>query len=383
MGMRIALDARTIYRPTRRGTGKNLIDLYTTVARRRRDWHILAYHRNDGELPDVIDEPNIEPRLIEMPGDRIEAWGRWRLPMAAWRDGADVLHCPANHCPTWMPIPTVVTIHDLIPLDMTRGRDGTEIRLFEQSVKSACKRARAIITPSHYTRDRLIEEHGADADRVAVNHWAADRNIDKVGKEQFLRIFTRYGIDRQFVLHFGAPAPRKNTRRVLEAWALIGSKTRSKNQLVIVGLDGKSLNDMRRRVHNLGLTDSVILHGFADEHDLPALLGAARVLAYPSLSEGFGLPILDAWTTDTPVLTSDTTSLPEIAGDAALLVNPTDPRNIAAGMHRLLRDKAMRRQVIMAGRERRDLFCWEKTADRFIDVMQHAVAQEQELRRAA
>jgi hypothetical protein len=157
--MRIALDARTIYRMVRRGTGKNLIDLYRTIARMRPDWHVIAYHRTPeggDELFGVLDEPNIEPRQIEMPGDRIHAWGRWRLPMAAWRDGADLLHCPANLCPTWMPVPTLVTIHDLIPLDMPDGRPGGDLRLFEQSVKTACRRAAGIVTPSAYTRDSSV-----------------------------------------------------------------------------------------------------------------------------------------------------------------------------------------------------------------------------------
>ncbi len=324
--MRITLDARTVYRSTRRGTGKNLIDLYGHVAKLRPDWHILAYHRNGGELPDVLNEPNVEPKLIEMPGDRFQAWGRWRLPMAAWRDGADLLHCPANHCPTWMPVPTIVTIHDLIPLDLPRGRKSNELHQFEQSIKTAVKRARAIITPSQYTRSRLIKEFGGDEDQVTVNPWAADTSIKIVPDDDWGPVLSRYGIRKPFVLHFGAPAPRKNTARVLDAWALAGMRTRKKYQLLIVGLDGESHQQMRRRVVNLGLTESVMLFGFADEQDLATLLSAAWVLAYPSLSEGFGLPILDAWTTHTPVLTSDTTSLPEVAGDAALLVDPTDPR---------------------------------------------------------
>ena len=383
MGMRIALDARTVYRSTRRGTGKNLIDLYTTVARRCPDWEILAYHRNSDELPPVMLEPNIQPRLIEMPGDRVNAWGRWRLPMAAWRDGADLLHCPANLCPTWMPVPTMVTIHDLIPLDMTRGRAEAEIRQFEQSIKTACKRAHAIITPSDYTRDRLIDEHGASAQRVAVNHWAADRAMKPVPEDQWDEVLSRYGVNRPFVLHFGAPAPRKNTRRVLEAWALIGSKTRRKNQLLVVGLDGDSFDEARQRVHNLGLTDSVRLFGFAAEKDMPTLLSAARVLAYPSLSEGFGLPILDAWETHTPVLTSDTTSLPEVAGDGALQVDPTDPRNIAAGMHRLLHDKALRQQILESSYKRMSQFSWEKTADRFVKIVENALSCDYQYRLAA
>lgn len=373
--MRIALDARTIYRPIRRGTGKNLIDLYRTVARMRPDWHVLAYHRETdlGDLEGLLDEPNIEPRCIDMPGDRLHAWERWRLPLATWRDGADLLHCPANHCPIWMPTPTLVTIHDLIPLDLPRGRSDAELRHFEQSIRTAAKRAAGIVCPSQYTADRLVREFGADIAQITVNPWAADQSMQWLPREKCLAVTQRYGLDRPFVLHLGAPAPRKNTGRVLEAWALIGSSIRRKYQLLIVGLDGDSLAESRKRVENLGLTESVHLHGFADENDMPALFSAADVLAYPSLSEGFGLPILDAWATDTAVLSGDNTSLPEIAGDAAVQVDAGAPRNIAAGLIRLLRDRQLRQALTLRGRERLKSYTWNATAERFINAAEHVV----------
>jgi glycosyltransferase involved in cell wall biosynthesis len=382
--MRIALDARTIYRTVRRGTGKNLIDLYRTVARMRPDWHIIAYHRTAADLPDAFDEPNVEPRLIEMPGDRIGAWGRWRLPLAAWRDGADLLHCPANLCPMWMPVPTLVTIHDLIPLDMPSGRPGGELRQFEQSVKTACRRASGIVTPSSYTRDRLINEFAGDPDHITVNHWAPDRSVRLVEDAERSPVLMRYGIDKPFALHFGAPAPRKNTRRVIESWAMIGSKARQCYQLLIVGLDGDSLAKAQQRVNNLGIADSVRLRGFADEADLPTLLSAARVLLYPSLSEGFGLPILDAWQTGTAVLTSNTTSLPEVAGDGAVLVDPTDPRQIATRTLRLMRDAVLRHHMNTISATLVQAFTWPATAERFIHAVERAAGvAQQPLRRAA
>ena len=381
--MYIALDARTVYRPTRRGTGKNLIDLYRTVARLRPDWQIVAYHRTADELPAVLAEANIEPRLIEMRGDRFHAWERWRLPLAAWRDGVDLLHCPANHCPTWMPVPTLVTIHDLIPLDMPQGRASSEVRQFEQSIKTACRSAAGIVCPSHYTRDRLVAEFAARPEGITVNPWAADRSVRIVPEHQWHPVVRRYGVDRPFVLHFGSPAPRKNTRRMLEAWALVGSVVRHAHQLLIVGLDGTSLAGMKQCVANLGLEQSVRLHGFAPESDLPALLSAASVLAYPSLAEGFGLPILDAWATDTAVLCSDSTSLPELADNAAALVDPTAARAISAGLARLLRDPSLRGLLIQAGRRRVANYTWQATAERFVSAAERAAGLVHAVRRAA
>ena len=369
--MRIGLDARTIYRSFRRGTGKNLIDLYSHLAQVRPDWEVIAYHRLPGPTPPLL-PAFAQPRMIEMLGDRLDAWSRWRLPVAARSDGVDVLHCPANTCPYWMPVETVVTIHDLIPLDMPQGRPAAEVRRFEQSISAACNRAAGIICPSRYTRDRLVADFGANADLITVNPWAADSSIRPVSQDECRSVLKRYGITGPFVLHFGSDAPRKNTRRLIEAWATLKPQVRREYQLLVVGLEGHALDFVSEQVDQLGLV-SVRLHGFADEADLPALLSAARVLAYPSLSEGFGLPILDAWAAGTVVLSSHVTSLPEVAGDAALLIEPTDVCSIARGLKRLISDVRLRDELNTKARQRLKLYSWEQTSERFATVFERAL----------
>lgn len=370
--MRIALDARTVYRPIRHGTGKNLIDLYTHLAALRPEWRVVAYHREATDVDALLPAPVVEARRIEMIGDRFDAWERWRLPLAAWREGATLLHCPANICPTWMPVDTVVTIHDLIPLDLPRGRQPSQIRRFEQSVRLAAQRAAWIICPSCYTRDRLIHEFDADGDRITVNAWAADSAMRYVEPAQRDPVIARYDVDRPYVLHFGARNPRKNTARVLSAWAQLDATLRRDWRLLVVGLDERTLATMRTQAGQFAIEDSVRLHPFADEADLPALLSGAAVLCYPSLSEGFGLPILDAWTTGTAVLTSNTTSLPEVAEDGAVLIDPTDTTAIVAGLSQLMQSDDLRRHLHMRGRMLLRQYTWQKTAERFAQAMEGA-----------
>lgn len=166
--MLIGLDARTIYTDCRRGIGKNLIDLYTTVAEQRPAWHTRGYHRHRQAMGTSLDLPGVTPCHISMLGDRVDAWGRWQLPLAAWRDDVDVLHCPANLCATWMPVPTVVTVHDLIPLELREGRDPLELHRFEKSVAQAVAHASAIICPSHHTQNRLLNTFEADPAQITV-----------------------------------------------------------------------------------------------------------------------------------------------------------------------------------------------------------------------
>lgn len=372
--MRIGLDARTIYWPTRRGTGKNLIDLYTHLSSLRPHWQVLAYHRQAGRVSPLLPDRNITPRFIEMMGDRVDAWQRWRLPMAAWRDGVDVLHCPANLSPAWMPMSTIVTIHDLIPLDMPQGREAKQVRRFVQSVQLACRRAAWIICPSRYTRDRLVQEFDADPDRITVNPWAPDSSVEPVPQHLWEPVLARYGVDKPFVLHFGAAAPRKNTRRLLEAWSMLDKSVRRQCQLLVVGLDPRSAEQLQITAASLAVGQSVKLHRFVDEKDLSTLLSAALVLAYPSLSEGFGLPILDAWAANTTVLTSNCTSLPEVAGDAAFLVDPTDSCSIARGLSRLIGDRTLRSDLNFRARNRLKQYSWEATTDRFAWTIEQAAS---------
>ncbi len=368
--MRIALDARTIYHPQRRGTGRNLIDLYRHVAQLRPDWQILAFHRQRN--PDRV-HPWADVRRIEMPGDRWNAWERYRLPFEAMRHGAAVLHCPANTCPAWMPTPTVVTIHDLIPLDSPTSAASPHGRRFEAGVRQACATAAAIICPSQFTATRLEREFGADPERITVNYWAPDTSMAAPHPERQVAMLRTYNVSRRFVLHFGAADPRKNTQRVIEAWAATAASARGDRQLLIVGLDPATIARHTPVIESMGVQSSVVLHGFADENDLPTLLTAADALLYPSLSEGFGLPLLDAWVCRTPVITSTTTSLPEIAGDAAMLVEPDNTASIARALSNLLRDSTLRQELVSRGERRVKDFTWEASAQRFIAAMERAV----------
>lgn len=386
--MLIGLDARTIYSPSRRGTGKNLIDLYSTLATVRPDWRIIAYHRGGGAAQEpLLPADTVTPRAVEMIGDRFDAWQQFRLPMAAWRDGVDILHCPANTCPNWMTTPTIVTIHDLIPLDMPQQHPTDFVHRFTQSVRTATRRAAWIICPSAYTRDRLVSEFDADPSRITVNPWAADRSVRLIDEETCRWVRHRYNLDKRVILHFGANSRaglRKNTRRVIEAWSLLKQSQRAGWELLIVGLDEGAMQEFRRTVHRLNVATSVHLNGFADEADVPALLSIAEILAYPSLSEGFGLPILDAWQTDTAVLASNVTAIPEIALDAAHLVDPMDTCAIANGLRRLMNDRCYREELINRGRQQRQRYTWEATAYRFAWTVEQAVAlSRRSIRRAA
>lgn len=372
----LALDARTVHRAVRRGTGKNLIDLYSEVLRLRPQWRVIGYHRGQHDSP-LTDIPGYEARYIDMPGDRFDAWQQWRLPYAAKRDGVDLLHCPANTCPRWQPVATMLTVHDLLPL----AADARTARQFRRSVEEAVRRNLTIITPSSYTKSQLIQRFNADPQQIVVNYWAPDqatRYIDNPAAHEAIR--RKYQLPAgQFALHLGAPDKRKNTQRVIEAFANLPVNIRRRWSLLIVGIDNKQVyEELTEQVYQLGAAGNIRIHGFADEADMPALFSAAQMLAYPSLAEGFGLPILDAFATRTAVLTSACSCLPEVAGDAAQLVEPTCVASIRRGMTRLMSQPLLRMDLVKRGQSRLSQFGWELTARRFIGAVEQALALPQQ-----
>lgn len=374
--MLIAIDARSVFRTDRRGTGKALVLLYRHACQLRPDWRFIALHRQAADpLDDPVRQPNFIPRRIEMPGDRFDLWEQFRLPLEARRMGADVLHCPANTCPVWTATPMLVTVHDLIPLDMPDGLPAPWVQRFERSVRLAARRAAAITCPSEYTRQRLVQDLGASAHRVMVTPWGPTADPIRLPESDIDSRLARRGITGPFVLHMGANEPRKNTRRLLDAWASIPPALRDHWRLVIVGVDPATAVSLRDRCEESGLSARTHIEGFADETDLAALTQRAGVLAYPSLSEGFGLPILEGWAAGAAMLTGNQTSLPEIAGDAAELVDPTSTPAIADGLHRLMSDPARRSELVRRGTHRLRQFTWRLAAERFVAAIELAASK--------
>ncbi len=332
--MRVVVDARQVYRPQRRGIGKTLIHLYRTLAARRPGWRFLLVHQAALPVPELAGLPNVRPRAIDFPGlNRFDLWERVALPAAAMVARADLIHAPANTGPPFTFAPVVVNIHDLIPYEMA-PRDPSA-RAWLRRVTRVARAARHVLTGSEYSKQRITDVLGVSPTKVTVNPWAPDPNARRIDDPAVLdRVRLRYGLraGEPYLFGFGADDPRKNTRRVIEAYARLPIVVRDAFRLLLVGIQGSALDEFRRQADGLRLGDRVVLQGYCDEADLPPLLSGAAALCFPSRSEGFGLPVLDAFVCETPVLAGNLTSLPEVAGDAALLVDPEDVEAIRDGI---------------------------------------------------
>ncbi len=373
--LRVGVDARTVYSAGRRGTGKNLIDLYSTLADAHADVEMVMFHQHEvGAADDPFPgRANVRARRIDIRGDRWNLWQDVRLPLAASAERVDVLHCPANTAPLQSFTPVVVTIHDLIPLEI--APDAPETTRWARRVRRSARKAARIITPSHYSRKVIAERLGTPADKITVNYWAPDKRCTRVTDAHAIDgVRRKYDVaDRAYVLAFGAADPRKNTATLLSAWRALTSEERSGTKLLVVGLQPAALESFRATLAPNRLGDTgCVLHGFADESDLPALFSGAAALCYPSKSEGFGLPILDAFVCGTPVITSGVTSLPEVADDAAVLVDPDDTASISRAIRDVLASDQLRARLRDAGFRRAAAFSWDRCAATVANVLDSA-----------
>lgn len=370
--MRIGLDARTLYSQHARGTGRNLRDVLRALAPATPLDTYLLYHRPSKTRAPADDDdlavwPNMAARCVDLPGDRFDLWFNLRLPIAARADGVDVLHAPANAAPAFCPVPIVVTIHDLIPLDERCGATPGQARRFERGVRHALRVAACVITPSEFTRRQLAARFGIDPARITVVPWAPDTRLtrstthaERARDDAAIR--TRFDLADPWILNFSGRSARKNATRLITAFAELPKEQRDRTLLVMTGCEPAATREqLVSLAHAHGIADRCRILGFQEENDAAALLRGAAGLAIPSLAEGFGLPLVDAMSLGIPVLASGCTSLPEVAGDAAIYVDPECVAGIRDGLVRLL-DPSDREERIDRGLARAASFTWERTA---------------------
>jgi glycosyltransferase involved in cell wall biosynthesis len=284
------------------------------------------------------------------------------VPLLALREEIDLLHM-TYVAPPISPCPAVVTVHDISYRLYPQYFPARVRWMLSLLVPFSMRRAEKVITVSHSARRDILTHYDVPASKVVVTYEAAAPHFRPVeNREAFSPVKARYGIEADFVLSVGNLQPRKNIRRLIEAYARIPAGLRNRYKLVIVGQALWQHSDIYHAVAERGLLAHVIFTGYVPEPDLVLLYNAASLFAYPSLYEGFGLPVLEAMACGTPVVTSCVSSLPEIAGDAALLVDPGDVDAIAEAMATVLSEPELAQCLSAAGLQRASSFSWERMA---------------------
>jgi glycosyltransferase involved in cell wall biosynthesis len=260
----------------------------------------------------------------------------------------------------------VVTIHDLTLVLFPEWHPRARVNSMTHEIARSLEIADHILADSAATRDDIIKHFSVRSERISVVPLAADRSFRPLPAAEIQQVLSAWGLVQDgYLLFMGTIEPRKNLPRLLQAVELAGSRV---GPLVIVGADGWGSDEVARHIEKLQRAGRLSYLGYVPDDARPALINGARSFVYPSLYEGFGLPVLEAMACGVPVLASDVSSLPEVVGDAGVLVDPCDVDAIAGGMVRLWQDEALRHGLSRRGLERARGFSWEKTASQTLSA---------------
>jgi len=382
MPLRIVLDARRL---ADFGIGTYIRNLVRTLAKLDASNHYTLITPTP-VVPEFADLPsNFESALYEKksrPG-----FAQVGFTMFLRRFAADLYHVPLNAVPLWMPKPYLVTIHDMSTL-LFANPSGFRSHLRHFYLRRGLLRADRVLAVSSATRHDVETVLGISADRIQVVYNAPDPMFypsssdgSSVGGLQEQRIIARYRIDYPFLLYVGRTNPQKNIPRLVEAFAVLRGELRqhptySGLRLIIIGDEISKNSALRHAVIQSRVEDAVRFLGFVPIETLRAFYQAASAFVFPSLYEGFGLPPLEAMACGTPVVCSNVTSLPEVVGDAALIVNPENVFEIARGMKEVLLDEELRTKLIARGLEQARKFNWERTAAQVLKTYDEIAAYQ-------
>lgn len=337
---------------------------YTVYTTRGLNATALGLPPNFRVRPSLL--PTINPR-VRIP------WEQLLAPLLLRFSRADVFHGVLNVAPLFCPTPSVVTIHDLAFLTFPQTFRRVNRAYLTWATRASARRAARILAVSEATRQEIVRLLGIPAGRVVVTYDACDARFQPPDPAELAAFRRRAGLPERFIMFVSTLEPRKNVPTLLDAYASIAQRTDA--PLIIGGGKGWLYDSIFERVRTLNLGERVRFAGFIDGADLPLWYAAATVFTLPSLYEGFGMPLLEAMACGTPVVTTSSSSLPEVVGDAGLIVPPTDAVALGEALLRVLDDAELRVELRTRGLRQARRFSWRETAERTLAAYHVAAGQ--------
>ena len=289
-------------------------------------------------------------------------WEQLIQPWILRRTGIDLLHALAFVAPVATPCPFVTTIYDLSFMRYPEAFKPWNRFYLQTFTRKSAERAQAIITISESTRQDVIRFFGVRPEKVQTVHCGVDTGFQELSPAEVEAFRQRQGLPEKFIMYLGTLEPRKNVAGLIRAYAAWQKADQAAPKLFVCGGKGWYYQEVFELVNQLNLAGSVIFPGYVPQEDLRFWYNAATMLVYPSFFEGFGLPVLEAMACGTPVITSNLSSLPEVAGDAAQLINPNDHEALTQAMQQIFNDAELRQSMREKGLLQKTKFSWQETA---------------------
>ena len=370
--MRIGIEAQRIFRKNKHGMDYVVLQEILEIQKMdtENDYFIFV---KPGEDHCVKSTENVH--VVEIACPSYPLWEQWALPQAAKKAKVDILHCTSNTAPIWCDIPLVLTLHDIIFLE---PRDKQNKSLYQNlgwfyrrlDVPRILDKCQRIITVSNYEMENIINKLNIPRERMAMIYNGYNEWVRPINNCDLPKAISQKLTANDYFFFLGNTDPKKNTERTLVAYSKYLSQSSIKRKLLMADLDTNYLNDIITRNGIENIREKIVIPGYIVNSDLPFIYNNAFAFLYTSLRERFGIPLLEAMACGTPVITSNTSSMPEIGGADAILVNPESSDEIASMMLRLETNESFYQKQKTIGLERAKLFSWKKTTEQLLHLYQ-------------
>lgn len=380
--MKIGIEGQRLFRKKKHGMDMVALELIRNLQEIDHENEYFIFVKPDED--DTVLKETANFRIIKLEGGSYPEWEQVALPKAAKTYGCQLLHCTSNTAPVHCDIPLVTTLHDIIYMESSYFKiltgSATPYQKFGNVyrkivVPRVVKKSNKIITVSHFEKERIADFFGMKNDNrlTAVYNGVSSHFKPVTDASELRRVKAQYHLPDHYFFFLGNTDPKKNTKGTLKAFSDFLKQTGADYKLVMLDYDQAELEKILDEIGDKKLVDKIVLTGYVINTDLPAIYCQSDIFLYPSLRESFGIPMLEAMACGVPVITSNTSSMPEVAGDAAFIVDPLKPEEITAAMIGLIKNSTLKDQLICSGFLQASKFSWKAMAEGVLKIYKETI----------
>jgi len=376
--MKIGIEGQRLYRKKKHGMDMVALELIKNLQKIDTENEYVIFVKPDEDNTCIPITKNF--KIVELGGGPYPTWEQIALPKAAKNEGCELLHCTSNTGPIWSKVPLITTLHDIIYLESISifKKSGTWYQKFGNMyrrlvVPPVARKSKKVITVSNFEKERIRNFMGLGDNLTAIYNGVGEHFVKITDNDVLLKAKQKYNLPDNFMFFLGNTDPKKNTPNVLKAFADFNSGSETKYKLVMLDYEENALMQVLNSIGHAELRADIVMTGYVPNTEMPAIINQCKVFLYPSLRESFGIPILEGMACGVPVITSNTSSMPEIAGDAAILVDPTKFDEIVSAIERILSDEKFRVSLCKKGIERAAQFSWKHMAEKYLELYNELV----------
>ncbi len=370
--MKIAVNTRFLLKDKLEGIGRVTYELLSRmVADHPEDEFIFLFDRPYDE--EFVFAKNVKPIHVFPPARHPYLWYWWfemSIPRILKKEKPDVFFSPDGYCSLTTDIPTVMITHDIAHVHYPDQLPNQVLKYYNKYVPQFLQKADHIITVSEATKKDIAKTYGIDDKKMEVIYNGCGEEFKPVNVHTQQDIRKKYSDGEPYFFYIGSINPRKNIHRLIEAFDIFKKQSGSKTKLVIGGRFAWKPQIIENAYQNAAHQSDIVFLDYVEKEELPKILGSATALVYVSVFEGFGIPILEAMQCEVPVITSNVSSMPEVAGQAALLVDPLDVNYIANALNELDNNEDLKLELIRKGRDQRKRFDWQTASEQVFEVLE-------------